>query len=72
MAFLLARQRLHPGGDDLEEELNACLCNANLSSNYLQLAKDLDVLEPKLPEDIYKSYLENISKLCQATYCNAN
>ncbi|EUD66853.1 26S proteasome regulatory subunit N1 [Plasmodium inui San Antonio 1] len=30
----------------------------HLSSIFLKLAKDLDVEEPKLPEDIYKTYLE--------------
>merc|ERR1719313_2035052 len=29
-----------------------------LSSHYISLAKDLDVLEPKTPEQIYKSHLE--------------
>ncbi|KJP89064.1 hypothetical protein AK88_01357 [Plasmodium fragile] len=30
----------------------------HLSSIFLKLAKDLDVEEPKLPEDVYKTYLE--------------
>jgi hypothetical protein len=31
--------------------------NAKLSENYLALARDLDVMEAKTPEDIYKSHL---------------
>jgi len=31
--------------------------NVHLSGKYLELAKDLGVLEPKTPEDIYKSHL---------------
>ena len=29
-----------------------------MQNNFQVLAKQLDVLEPKLPEDIYKSHLE--------------
>lgn len=32
--------------------------NSRLSENYLALARDLDIMEPKVPEDIYKSHLE--------------
>jgi hypothetical protein len=30
---------------------------SRLSEHYLALARDLDVLEPKVPEDVYKSHL---------------
>ena len=33
------------------------MSNSNLSANYLTLARDLDVMEAKLPEDIYKTHL---------------
>lgn len=36
------------------ESVQDILCNARLSDSYLSLARDLDVMEPKLPEDIYK------------------
>ena len=41
----------------LREELRAIMSNSLLSEHYLALARDLDVLEPKVPEDVYKSHL---------------
>jgi 26S proteasome regulatory subunit N1 len=46
-----------------QEDLIEIFNNARLSEHFLALAKDLDVLEPKTPEDIYKSHLENIRKV---------
>lgn len=45
--------------EDLEsdEDLRGAMSNRKLSSQFLSLAKDLDVLDPKTPEDIYKSHL---------------
>lgn len=33
-----------------------------LTDNYLALAKDLDVMEAKTPEDIYKSHLSSSNR----------
>jgi 26S proteasome regulatory subunit N1 len=41
----------------LKDDLRSILGNARLSERYLALARDLDVLEPKVPEDVYKSHL---------------
>ncbi|KAG1614959.1 hypothetical protein G6F46_006561 [Rhizopus delemar] len=57
MAFQLARQQIHIETED--SDLNACINNTNLSKYFLALARELDVMEPKIPEDIYKSHLEN-------------
>ncbi len=66
LCYMLARHghplRLDEGpcevtdGDELEE-LQMIMSNSNLSANYLTLARDLDVMEAKLPEDIYKTHL---------------
>lgn len=40
-----------------DDDLRAAMSNRKLSSQFLALAKDLDVLDPKTPEDIYKSHL---------------
>lgn len=40
-----------------DEDLQAAMSNRRLSQQFLHLAKDLDVLEPKVPEDIYKTHL---------------
>lgn len=58
IAYLLARQMINIDVED--EQLAEILSNSHLSTNFLALARDLDVLEPKIPEDIYKSHLENI------------
>jgi 26S proteasome regulatory subunit N1 len=43
--------------DDDVEKLNQLIGNEHLSEQFLKLAKDLDVMDPKTPEDIYKSHL---------------
>ncbi|CAN0306470.1 unnamed protein product, partial [Ectocarpus fasciculatus] len=56
MSFIMARHRAsyeHPGDDDVNEIIG----NGSLSEHYLALARDLDVMEAKTPEDIYKSHL---------------
>ena len=58
---MLARQQNMVETED--EELLEILNNTRLSEHFLALAKDLDVVEPKTPEDIYKSHLENVRKL---------
>jgi len=53
---MLARQQVifDAGDDDLNELVNS----THLSKHFLYLARELEILEPKLPEDIYKSHLE--------------
>lgn len=46
-------------GDDLDV-LQNIMSNSDLTESYLTLARDLDVMEPKLPEDIYKSHLMEV------------
>eukprot|EP00903_Cladosiphon_okamuranus_P015551 g14356.t1 len=56
MSYIMARHRAsyeHPGDDDVNEIIG----NGSLSKHYLALARDLDVVEAKTPEDIYKSHL---------------
>jgi 26S proteasome regulatory subunit N1 len=50
--------------EDMEEseDLAEIMSNAHLNSNFLALARELDIMEPKVPEDIYKSHLEPTSK----------
>jgi 26S proteasome regulatory subunit N1 len=63
MCFLLGRHRVNYQVEDSEiddEEaymLNECIGNEKLSEHFLKLAQDLDVMDPKTPEDIYKSHL---------------
>lgn len=66
LAYLLARHGyrldLEDGpaavADEGEREaLREIISNSRLAEHYLGLARDLDVMEPKLPEDVYKSHL---------------
>ena len=41
----------------LLERLPVACRNTRLSERYLALARDLDVMEPKTPEDVYKMQL---------------
>lgn len=61
LAFMLARQRIQldlPTENQDEQEVLDCLGNTQLHNHFKTLAKDLNILEPKLPEDIYKTHLE--------------
>ena len=62
MAFLIARQQIWldvPTITEEEQELEKCLNNTQLSNHFKSLAKELSILDPKMPEDIYKTHLEN-------------
>lgn len=61
MAFLVARQRIWlelPEETD-DEALSECLNNSRLPDHYKSLAKELNILDPKSTQDIYKSHLES-------------
>ena len=55
MAYMLARVGCRP---EAEEDLARLMDGAHTTEHYLELARDLDVVEPKAPEDVYKSHLE--------------
>lgn len=59
LGFILARQQYWYEIDD--EEVQQCVSNISLSEHFTYLAKELNLLDPKVPEDIYKSHLENSS-----------
>ncbi|GAB2274772.1 26S proteasome non-ATPase regulatory subunit 2 A [Dionaea muscipula] len=43
--------------DDIREQVQDLINNTKLSEGYLTLARDIEVMEPKSPEDIYKAHL---------------
>ncbi|KAM7492213.1 hypothetical protein LguiA_035134 [Lonicera macranthoides] len=43
--------------DEEREALQEIINNSKLSEGYLTLARDIEVMEPKSPEDIYKAHL---------------
>ena len=40
--------------EEQRELLQELISNTKLSEGYLTLARDLDVMEPKIPDDLYK------------------
>lgn len=60
MAFLIARQRIWLDvTEDDDPELQECLNNTRLPDHFKALAKELNILDPKTPDDIYKTHLES-------------
>ncbi|KAF2031531.1 26S proteasome non-ATPase-like protein regulatory subunit 2 [Setomelanomma holmii] len=60
MAFLIARQRIwFDVSDDEDPELQECLNNTRLPDHFKALGKELNILDPKTPDDIYKTHLES-------------
>lgn len=56
MAFMLGRQR-NPYESE-NDEINQIIAQEKLSEHYKQLARDLDQMEPKHPDAIFKTHLE--------------
>jgi 26S proteasome regulatory subunit N1 len=60
LAFILSKQKIYLG-DDIQPELQEIISNLKISEYYKKLATELDVLEPKTPEEVIKSHLEEKS-----------
>lgn len=61
LAFLAARQQvwLEASPEDEEDQsFMDCLNNTSIHKHFKSLGKELNILEPKMPEDIYKTHLE--------------
>lgn len=61
LAFLAARQQvwLEVSPEDEEDQsFMDCLNNTSIHKHFKSLGKELNILEPKMPEDIYKTHLE--------------
>lgn len=61
LAFMLGRQQicLELDGSKDDDDLIEIMSNTHLNNYFLSLARELDIMEPKTPEDVYKSHLEN-------------
>ncbi|KAI1377728.1 26S proteasome regulatory complex, non-ATPase subcomplex, Rpn1 subunit [Hypoxylon crocopeplum] len=65
MCFLMARQKCwlnairNVDSDKDKQELDEAVSNVKLSEYFKTLGKELNILEPKTTEDIYKSHLES-------------
>ena len=49
--------------EEFPEDILECLNNVHLSQCFREFGKELGVHEPKCPEDVYKTRLENTSGL---------
>jgi len=61
LAYILGRLQIFLEVDEeIEdgEELSDIISNSHLNNSFLALARELDIMEPKVPEDIYKSHLD--------------
>ncbi|XP_050083839.1 26S proteasome non-ATPase regulatory subunit 2 [Anopheles aquasalis] len=62
LAFMLGRQQIFlelPEGSNDYDDLVEIMSNSHLNHHFLNLARELDIMEPKTPEDVYKSHLDN-------------
>ncbi|XP_078046761.1 regulatory particle non-ATPase 1 [Augochlora pura] len=62
LAFMLGRQQIFlevPESTPEYEDLVEIMSNSLLNYHFLNLARELDIMDPKTPEDVYKSHLEN-------------
>lgn len=78
LCLMLGRQRTNYELDD--DELFQIISYEGLSEHFKSLARDLDTLEPKTPEQVFKSHLEekkseakidSFKENLATTYCNA-
>lgn len=57
MGYILGRHKYFYEVED--DDLLRIISNEHLNESFIRLATDLDVLDTKTPEDIYKSHLED-------------
>lgn len=65
MALQLGRQQIMIHNAD--PELKDLMSNTHLNENFLRLARELDIMEPKHPDEIYKTHLENTGRASYST-----
>lgn len=58
LAFMVGRQQIFLNDDALDAEVIDIMSNTQLNQHFLALGRELDILEPKVPEDIFKSNLD--------------
>merc|ERR1712242_340508 len=63
LAFMLGRQQFYlelPEDTEDYDDLNDIMSNVQLNNHFLNLARELDIMEAKTPDDVYKSHLDNV------------
>lgn len=69
LAFMIGRQQIFIMDDISDSDLTDIMSNTHLNNHFLALARELDILEPKHPEDIYKTHLDTFTR---STYSSNN
>lgn len=62
LSFMIGRQQIFLMDDIDDQDLIEIISNTQLNTHFLQLGRELDILEPKTPDDIYKTHLESTSR----------
>jgi 26S proteasome regulatory subunit N1 len=61
LAFMLGRHQHYLELDENEyDEIIEIMSNSHLNNHFLNLGRELDIMEAKTPEDVYKSHLDNV------------
>ncbi|BES96279.1 26S proteasome [Nesidiocoris tenuis] len=63
LAYMVGRQQLSLElSDDLPDkgDLTIIMSNAHVNDHFHSLARELDIMEPKTPEEVYKTWLEGL------------
>lgn len=63
LAFMLGRHQFYlelPADSEDYDDLNEIMSNVQLNNHFLNLARELDIMEAKTPDDVYKSHLDNV------------
>jgi len=63
LAFMLGRHQFYlelPEERDDYDDLTEIMSNSHLNNHFLNLARELDIMEAKTPDDVYKSHLDNV------------
>lgn len=59
LGFILSQQNSNFKYPGENPEVQECISNVKLAEYFQYLVKELNLLDPKVPEDVYKSHLEN-------------
>ena len=59
LAYIMARQNYRFPVPAEDAELMEIINNTHLTANFKRLGRDLEIVEPKTPDDIYKSHLQD-------------
>merc|ERR1719471_2603865 len=63
LAFMLGRHQFYlelPEDREDFDDLTEIMSNSHLNNHFLNLARELDIMEAKTPDDVYKTHLDNV------------